>query len=72
MTIDDCHALLHDAGWSVGCAKFGALWFVDGTNGENAILARGVTQGQAWRQAVEQAHDIGMLRNRVVVQGGRF
>ena len=40
-TIDECLDRLHRAGWSVGHAAFGATWQVDGTNGENVLLARG-------------------------------
>jgi hypothetical protein len=72
VTVDECHERLHAAGWSLGEAMFGDRWFVDGTNGENIIQASGLTQKEAWSRAVEQAQSLGMLRNRVVVPGGRF
>lgn len=34
---------------------------VDGVNGENAILAHGRTQAEAWRLAAEQARTLGLL-----------
>ena len=57
---------LKRAGWSVGDAAFvgtsGELvWVVTGHNGENLIRAEGATQGEAWRRAVEQAREVGML-----------
>jgi hypothetical protein len=65
-TSDDSFARLHAAGWSVGEVRLllvGALlWQVDGTNGENAILARALTQAGAWHRACQQAEAVGMLR----------
>jgi hypothetical protein len=65
-TSDDSFARLHAAGWSAGEVRLltlGALlWQVDGTNGENAILARAATQAEAWHRACQQAEDVGMLR----------
>jgi hypothetical protein len=56
---------LHAAGGSVGETCFrtnaGPVWQVDGTNGENQLLARAPTQTGAWRLAVEQATATGML-----------
>jgi hypothetical protein len=57
---------LHRAGWSIGSAGFaisagGLVWVVSGHNGENAIRAEGLTEGQAWRGAREQARTLGML-----------
>ena len=49
--IDDCLGRLQRAGWSVGHAAFGATWQVDGTNGENLLLARGATLEEAYRLA---------------------
>ena len=47
------------AGWSVGESCFltdaSVVWQVDGTNGENVILARGATQAGGWRLAAQQA-----------------
>ena len=65
-TSDDSFARLRAVGWSVGevrLLRVGALlWQVDGTNGENAILARGATQAEAWHSACQQADAVGMLR----------
>jgi hypothetical protein len=60
-TIDDCLDRLKRAGWGVGHAAFGATWQVDGTNGENALLARGATLEEAYRLACVQARAVGML-----------
>jgi hypothetical protein len=60
-SFDDCLALLHTAGWSVGDAGFASGWLVTGANGENRISAIGATQAEAWRQAVAQARALGML-----------
>ena len=35
LTVDESRDRLHRAGWSLGEACFGALWQVDGSNGEN-------------------------------------
>jgi hypothetical protein len=47
--VDESFAQLHRAGWSAGDVRLltaaGAVWFVDGTNGENRIAAAGWTQG---------------------------
>jgi hypothetical protein len=65
--VDECHDRLHRVGWSVGETCFqtdaGVVWQVDGTNGENRLLARAPTQAAAWRQAVEQAATVGMPRS---------
>jgi hypothetical protein len=62
---DQCFALLHAAGWSLGEVRIltaaGPAWWVSGTNGANAIEARASTQAEAWRRAVEQARSLGML-----------
>jgi hypothetical protein len=47
LLLDECLDRLHRAGWSVGHAAFGATWQVDGTNRENALLARGATLEEA-------------------------
>jgi hypothetical protein len=65
-TADECFARLHRAGWSVGDVRLltaeGPVWWVSGTNGENALRARGRTQAEAWQRACEQAEGLGMLR----------
>jgi hypothetical protein len=57
--------ITHAAGWSVGETCFrtnaGPVWQVDGTNGENRLLARAPTQTGAWRLACEQAAATGMI-----------
>jgi hypothetical protein len=47
-TVDECRDRLRRAGWSLGEDRCGATWQVDGRNGENALLATGATQAQAW------------------------
>jgi hypothetical protein len=59
--IDECLSRLHRAGWCVGHAAFGATWQVDGTNRENALLARGATLEEAYRLACDQARAVRML-----------
>jgi hypothetical protein len=63
---DESLARLHRAGWSVGDVRLltaeGAVWWVSGTNGENALSARGRTQAKAWHHACLQARALGMLR----------
>jgi hypothetical protein len=58
-TIDGCAAHLYATGWSVGDTWFmtdaGIVWQVDGSNGENRLLARAPTQAGAWRLSCEQA-----------------
>jgi hypothetical protein len=56
---DECFALLHAAGWSVGEVRIltaaGPAWWVSGTNGANAIEARASTQAEAWQRARSRA-----------------
>ena len=57
---------LHRSGWSIGSVAFhngagGLLWLVTGSNGENLIRAEGVTEPEAWLDAIEQARGVGML-----------
>jgi hypothetical protein len=63
---DESFARLQRAGWSVGDVRLltaeGAVWWVTGSNGENAIRAEGRTQAEAWARACEQAKALGMLR----------
>jgi hypothetical protein len=64
-TVDTCADCLQAAGGSVGETCFrtnaGPVWRVDGSNGENQLLARAPTQAEAWRQAAEQAVATRML-----------
>jgi hypothetical protein len=39
---------LQRAGWSLGETCFGQRWQVDGSNGENRLLATGASQAEAW------------------------
>src|SRR5437016_2394701 len=59
---------VHRAGWSVGDVPIltaeGPAWLVSGTNGENAVNARGATQAEAWHRACQQAEAAGMLRRK--------
>ena len=61
---DESFARLQRAGWTVGDVTVrtanGLRWVVSGTNGENRIEARGLTQAEAWWQAVKQAEAVGM------------
>jgi hypothetical protein len=61
-TVDTSRARLHWPGWSVGETATASGWLVTGNNGENAILARGANQEEAWHRAVEQAEAVGMAR----------
>jgi len=65
-TVDDSFARLRSAGWSVGDVRIltaeGPRWLVTGSNGENALSARGRTQAEAWHGACQQAEAAGMLR----------
>jgi hypothetical protein len=60
-SVDECRDRLHRAGWSLGEVCFGATWQVDGTNGENKILATGATQAEAWYRATLPARALGTL-----------
>jgi len=60
-TVDASRLRLHRPGWSVGETATAGGWLVTGNNGENAILARGASQEEAWHRAVEQARAVGML-----------
>jgi hypothetical protein len=59
--VDESRARLHAGGWSVGEVGTADGWLVSGTNGENAVSARGQTQAEAWHRACEQAAAVGML-----------
>jgi hypothetical protein len=59
--IDECLDRLRRAGWSVGHAAFCATWQVDGTNGENVLIACAATLEVAYRLACVQARALGML-----------
>jgi hypothetical protein len=61
LTVDECRDRLHRAGWSLGEACCVAARQVDGTNGENRLLATGATQSEAWWRACVLAHEVGML-----------
>jgi hypothetical protein len=52
---------LKRAGWSVNHAAFGSTQQVDGTNGENVLLAHAATLEEAYRLACVQARAVGML-----------
>jgi hypothetical protein len=53
--VDQSLDRLHRAGWSVGEIATAAGWVVTGTNGENALDARGRTQAEAWSNTCELA-----------------
>jgi hypothetical protein len=63
-TPDESLSRLHRAGWSVGEMATASGWCISGSNGENAILARGGSQAEAWQRAVEQAQAVGMASYR--------
>jgi hypothetical protein len=59
-------AQLHRAGWSFGDTAFstdhgGLAGVVSGANGEDLVCAEGSTRDVAWRRAVGQAREVGML-----------
>ena len=62
---DESHARLKAAGWSVGHVRIGPahapVWQVQGTNGENQLVAYGRTLADAYHKACEQARTLGML-----------
>jgi hypothetical protein len=64
-SVDESFARLHRAGWSVGEVRIltaaGPAWLVTGSNGENAVNARGRTQAEAWHLYCQQAEAAGML-----------
>jgi hypothetical protein len=60
-TVDECRDRLRRAGWSLGETCIGALWQVDGSNGENRLLATGTTQSQACWRACVMAREVGLL-----------
>jgi hypothetical protein len=59
--VDESRGRLHRAGWSLGECDSGSTWQVDGTNGENRLLATGTSQAEAWWRACCQARELGML-----------
>jgi hypothetical protein len=60
-SVDESMSRLRRAGWSVGEVGHGALWLVNGTNGENRVHATATTQSGAWWRAWTQAREVGML-----------
>ena len=60
-SVDESRDRLRRAGWSLGEACFGAAWQVDGTSGENRLLATGATQAEAWWRARLLARELGLL-----------
>jgi hypothetical protein len=63
--VDESLARFRRAGRCVGDAAYGPphalFWQVTGSNGENAVLAYGSSQAEAWWRACEQARAVGML-----------
>jgi hypothetical protein len=47
--------------WSLGETCFGSRCQVDGTNGDNRLLATGASQAEAWYNATVQAREVGLL-----------
>jgi hypothetical protein len=72
-TVDESFARMLRAGWSVGDMRIitaeGPAWLVRGSNGENAVSARGATQAEAWHRACQQAEAAGILRRRPSTAG---
>jgi hypothetical protein len=60
-SVDESRDRLRCAGWSLGETCFGLVWQVDGTNGENRILATGTSQAETWWRACLQAREAGAL-----------
>jgi hypothetical protein len=59
--VDESRDRLHRAGWSIGEIAGVTCWVVPGHNGENAIVAEGQSQGEAWYRAAQQTEAVGML-----------
>jgi hypothetical protein len=59
--VDESCEHLDCAGWSLGEICFGSTWQVDGSNGENRLLATGTSQAEAWYRATLQARELGLL-----------
>jgi hypothetical protein len=51
--VDDYHAHLHQAGWSVGDACAGGALLVSGALGENVIWWAGRSQVEVWHRTVD-------------------
>jgi hypothetical protein len=60
-SVDESRDRLHGAGWSLAEVGAGLTWLVDGTNGENLLLARGASHAEAWWRACEQARALALL-----------
>jgi hypothetical protein len=67
-SVDESFAGLHVAGWSVGETGTATRWLVCGVNGENAVMAAGGSQAEAWNGACEQAVAVGKLAPRAESQ----
>jgi hypothetical protein len=66
--VDEAHAALAAAGWSLGefavSTSAGIRFIVEGVNGENVIRAEAPTLAEAFHFAAQQAGALGMLRPR--------
>jgi hypothetical protein len=61
--VDECRDRLHRPGWSLGESCFGQTWQVDGSKGQNRLLATGASQAEAWYRAADLARDAEALRD---------
>ena len=52
---------LRAGGSSIGDTATAAGWIVAGFNGENRLLAHGLTQREAWERAAQEAERLGMF-----------
>jgi hypothetical protein len=57
---------LQQAGWSIGDVVLRGeggrqVWIVLGRRGSDLLMVSGVTRHEAWRRALDQAAEVGML-----------
>jgi hypothetical protein len=52
--VDESLDRLHRACWSVGDYGTATRWVVSGTNGDNIIVAEGMSRAEAWHPAVRR------------------
>src|SRR5512135_131090 len=57
---------LHRAGWSIGDVSLrgeggGLIWIVLGRRGSDLLMVSDATCAEAWRRALDQAAEVGML-----------
>src|SRR5512135_2472193 len=60
---------IEQAGWSIGDVALrgeggGLIWIVLGRCGSDLLMVSGATCSEAWRRALDQAAEVGMLPGR--------